>query len=99
MNAGPRQRFAVQGADGRLVLVHNCIQSLHRIIVGEQMLEIAKELDVVLMTHDEVTCVVEESAAELALQYMNKVLATPPKWAAGLPLAGDGGIGVTYADC
>ena len=99
LNAGPRQRFTVQGADGRLVLVHNCIQSLHRIIVGEQMLEIAKELDVVLMTHDEITCVVEESAAELALQYMNKVLATPPKWAAGLPLAGDGGIGVTYADC
>jgi hypothetical protein len=99
LNAGPRQRFAVQGADGRLILVHNCIQSLHRVIVGEQMLEIAKELDVVLMTHDEITCVVEESAAELALQYMNKVLATPPKWAAGLPLAGDGGIGVTYADC
>ena len=90
-----RSRTKIYGS----LLTENLIQSLHRIIVGEQMLEIAKELDVVLMTHDEITCVVEESAAELALQYMNKVLATPPKWAAGLPLAGDGGIGVTYADC
>lgn len=90
-----RSRTKIYGS----LLAENLIQSLHRIIVGEQMLEIAEELPIVLMTHDEVVSVVEESAAKLALQFMNSVLATTPAWATGLPLAGDGGIGVRYSEC
>jgi len=90
-----RARTKIYGS----LLTENLIQALHRIIVGEQMIEVSKELDVVLMTHDEVACVVEENAADLALQFMNSVLATTPTWATGLPLSSEGGIGVTYAEC
>ena len=90
-----RSRTKIYGS----LLTENIIQCLHRIIVGEQMLEIAKELRVVLMTHDEVVCVVPANDGELALQFMNKVMATTPAWATGLPLAAEGGIGETYAEC
>lgn len=81
------------------LLAENIIQCLHRIIVGDQMLEISKICKVALMTHDEVVCVVPEDAAELTLQYMNQVMAKSPAWATGLPLAAEGGIGSTYAGC
>ena len=90
-----RARTKIYGS----LATENIIQCLHRIIVGEQMLEVAKELPVVLMTHDEIVCVVEENAADVALQYMNSVLATTPTWATGLPLSAEGGIGVMYAEC
>lgn len=90
-----RARTKIYGS----LLTENLIQSLHRIIVGEQMLEIAKDLRVVLMTHDEIVTVVEEEAATLALDYMNQIISTTPAWAKGLPLSADGGIGVTYAEC
>jgi DNA polymerase len=90
-----RSRTKIYGS----LLTENLIQSLHRIIVGEQMLEIAKELRVVLMTHDEIVTVVPANDGELALQFMNKVMATTPAWATGLPLAAEGGIGETYAEC
>ena len=90
-----RQRTKIYGA----LLTENVTQCLHRLIVSEQMLEIADAgIKVVLWPYDEVVVVVPEEAAELALQFMVHAMGRAPAWAAGLPLMGEGGIGSTYAE-
>lgn len=88
------QRSKIYGG----LLTENVIQSLSRIIVGEQMLKIADKYRVVMMTHDEVVFLApwrqRISAFELALEAMS----TPPTWAGDIPLDADGGWGKTYGD-
>ena len=74
------------------LLVENETQCLHRIVVAEQMLQIADVVRVVSMTHDDVIVAVPEAAAELTLEFMVKVMSTTPSWAAGLPLAAEGWV-------
>lgn len=76
----------------------NLIQALHRIIVAEQMLEIAENWDVKLMSHDEVAALVRAEMAERALMEMGQIMKKPPKWGPSLPLASDGGIADRYGD-
>ena len=63
------------------------------------MLEIAKELRVVLTVHDAVACVVPEAQAEDAKAYIESCMSAAPKWAVGLPLSCESGMAVTYGDC
>ena len=80
--------------------VENVVQTLHRVIVAEQMLKIADAgIKVALWPYDEVVAVVPEDAAEVAKEYMIQVMKTSPEWATGLPLAAEGAIGNTYAEC
>lgn len=76
----------------------NLIQALHRIIVADQMLEIAERWDVKLMSHDEVAALVRSELAEQALIEMGQIMKAPRKWCPGLPLASDGGIADRYGD-
>lgn len=80
------------------LLTENVTQCLHRIIVCDQMLEIAEVLPVKLMRHDDVVTVVPEDSAEMALQYMTQVMAKTPDWAPGLPLTSEGKIGQALVD-
>jgi len=80
-------------------VVENACQAIARCIIGEQMLEIAKELRVVLTVHDAVACVVPEAVAEDARAYIETCMSTSPKWAQGLPLSCESGMAVTYGDC
>jgi DNA polymerase len=90
-----RSRSKIYGS----LLVENIVQCLHRIAVGQQMLQIAELCKPALMTHDEVVVVVPEDVAELTLQFMVRTMSTTPSWAPGLPLAAEGGIGKVYAQC
>jgi DNA polymerase len=108
LNAGPRSRFVVRGDSGPFI-VHNCVQALARIVVFDQMAKIDQELrrrdrleerrKVVLTVHDEIVAVVPEAEAKDTLDYMVQVMSTPPKWAAGLPVACEGDFALTYGDC
>ena len=89
-----RKRTKIYGS----LLAENFVQHMHRLIVGDQMLEIAEVCKVGLWTYDAVAVVVPESAAELTYQFMVNVLARAPAWAKGLPLAASGGIGTTLAE-
>ena len=80
-------------------VAENLCQAVARCIIGEQMLEIAKELRVVLTVHDAVACVVPEAQAEDAKAYIESCMSTSPKWAVGLPLSCESGMAVTYGDC
>jgi hypothetical protein len=50
------------------------------------------------MEHDAITCVVPEGQAQTCLNDLMKAISTAPAWAAGLPLAAEGGIGLTMGD-
>lgn len=81
------------------LLTENIVQCLHRLIVGDQMLRIADAgIKIALWPYDEVVAVVPADAAPLTLEYMVEVMKTPPAWAAGLPLAAEGGVGDNYSE-
>jgi DNA polymerase I-like protein with 3'-5' exonuclease and polymerase domains len=92
-------------------VVENVVQALARIVVFTQMARIEqalRKLDkssigrryrVVSTVHDEVIACVPDDYAEDCLKFMQEVMATPPGWAKGLPIACEGAIGDNYADC
>lgn len=91
-------------------MVENVVQALARIIVFDQMAKIDQEMrlsdnpdadaryKVVLTVHDEVCVVVPKPALSWTLSFMERVMSTPPKWCADLPIACEGGFGNNYAD-
>lgn len=80
-------------------VAENLCQAVARCIIGEQMIEIAKEFRVVLTVHDAVACVVPEALASDARAYIETCMSTSPKWALGLPLSCESGMATTYGDC
>lgn len=104
-----KKRFTAKLYGGSLT--ENVIQSLARIIVGYQMLDISRELSrmavgkydgkirkVVHMVHDEVIVVVPEEEADETKAMMERIMSTPPDWAQGLPVACEAGVGRTYGE-
>lgn len=89
-----RNRTKIYGT----LLCENLVQHVHRLIVGDQMLEIAKVLRVVLWPYDAVVTVFPENVAEEAIAFMIQELTRTPAWCPGLPLAAEGGCGLTLAD-
>lgn len=79
--------------------VENKTQALARIIVFDQMAEIAKRYKVVLTVHDEVVCCVPDEEVDQAVQFMESVMRTAPRWAPGLPIACESSVGKNYAEC
>ena len=80
------------------LLTENFVQCLARIVVGEQMLLIAKEFPVVMMTHDEVVFLADDSVAEDAYKFGLECMRYVPDWCPNLPINADGGYGKTYGD-
>jgi DNA polymerase len=80
-------------------VVENLCQAVARQVVAEQMLRIAKRYKVVLTVHDAVAVVVPESEAAEAQAYVEECMSWNPKWATGLPLACESGMGRSYGDC
>jgi DNA polymerase I-like protein with 3'-5' exonuclease and polymerase domains len=79
--------------------VENYTQAIARCIVAEQMVRIAKRYKPVLTVHDAVAIVAPESEAAEAQGYVEECMSWNPKWAVGLPLACESGVGATYGDC
>lgn len=72
------------------LLTENTVQALARVIIGEQMLKIAKKYRVVSMSHDEILAIAPELEAGTCLDFMLETMKTPPVWAPDLPLSAEG---------
>jgi DNA polymerase len=80
-------------------VVENLCQGLARIIIGEQMLMIAKKYRVVMTVHDAIACVVREEEVNTAKEYVEMCMRMRPTWAIELPLNCEIGYGKSYGDC
>ena len=80
-------------------VIENVCQALARCIISWQMVQIAKRYKVALTVHDSLVCVIQEEAASQAQEFIENVMRTSPKWAAGLPLDCESGIGKSYGEC
>jgi DNA polymerase len=80
-------------------VIENVCQALARIIIGEQMLMIAKKYRVVMTVHDAIAIVVPKAEAETAKEYVELCMRLRPQWALELPLNCEAGYGASYGDC
>ena len=80
-------------------VVENVCQALARIIIGEQMLKIAKKYRVVMTVHDAIACIAPKEEAETAKEYVELCMRLRPNWALALPLDCEAGYGESYGDC
>lgn len=103
-NAEQRLQFAYESKGvmtnvyGGLV-VENVCQAVARCVIAEQALKVAKRYPVVLLVHDAVACVAPIEEKDEAQKYVEECMSWRPKWAQGLPLACESGMGLTYGDC
>ena len=97
LNCGPRHRFVVKGLDGPMV-VHNCVQALARDVIAGNAIDFwrATRFEPVLMVHDELVFVVPEADAQGALDELQKIMRTPPKWWPELVTWSEGDIADSY---
>jgi DNA polymerase len=80
-------------------VIENVCQAIARCIIGEQMLRIGQKYRVVLTVHDAIACVVREEQVEEAQAYIEECMRWTPKWAVGLPVNCESGVGQRYGEC
>jgi len=80
-------------------VVENVCQAVARQVVAEQMLHVAKRYKVVLTVHDAIAIIAKKEEAAEAQAYLEECMSWNPKWATGLPLACESGMGDSYGDC
>lgn len=81
------------------LLTENLTQALCRIIVSDAMWRLHKDgLKIVHMEHDFIGGVCPIPEAVYWKERLLEEIATPPDWAPGIPLAAEGGYGLTLAD-
>jgi DNA polymerase len=80
-------------------IVENFTQAIARCVVAEQMLRIQKRYPVVLTVHDAAAIIAPKAEAVEAQAYVEECMSWVPKWATGLPLACESGMGESYGDC
>lgn len=80
-------------------MVENVVQALARIIVGEQMLKLRERYRPVLTVHDAAVLVVPVKEVDEAIDFVTKVMSTPPDWCLNLPVACEAKCGESYGDC
>ena len=76
--------------------VENVCQALARIIIGEQMLMIARRYRVVMTVHDAVGVIAPTTKALQAREFVEACMRIRPKWATALPLNCESKIGASY---
>jgi DNA polymerase len=80
-------------------VVENVCQALARIVIGDQMLLVAKKYQVVMTVHDAIACIVPEAEVERAVEYVELCMRIRPQWGPELPLNCESGLGKSYGDC
>jgi DNA polymerase len=80
-------------------VVENVCQALARIVIGEQMLMVAKKYQVVMTVHDAIACIVPEAEVERAVEYVELCMRIRPQWGPELPLNCESGSGRSYGEC
>jgi DNA polymerase len=77
-------------------VVENVCQALARIVIGEQMLMIARRYKVVMTVHDAVGVIAKQAEAGQARSFVEACMRIRPKWAAELPLNCESKMGASY---
>ena len=80
-------------------VIENVCQALARIVIGEQMLMVAKKYRVVMTVHDAIACIVPYEEVKTALEYVEMCMRTRPDWGMELPLNCEAGYGTDYGAC
>ena len=80
-------------------VIENVCQALARIIIGDQMLMVAKKYRVVMTVHDAIACIVPTEQVEAAQEYVEMCMRTRPDWGMELPLNCEAGAGASYGEC
>jgi len=80
-------------------VVENVCQALARIVIGDQMLMVAKKYQVVMTVHDAIACIVPEAEVERAVEYVEMCMRIRPQWGLELPLNCESGSGRSYGEC
>ena len=80
-------------------VIENVCQALARIIIGDQMLLVAKKYRVVMTVHDAIACIVPTDEVATAQEYVEMCMRIRPKWGLELPLNCEAGHGESYGDC
>jgi DNA polymerase III epsilon subunit-like protein len=80
-------------------VIENVCQALARIVIGEQMLMVAKKYRVVMTVHDAIACIAPTEQVKTALEYVEMCMRTRPDWGMELPLNCEAGYGSSYGDC
>jgi DNA polymerase len=79
------------------LFTENLTQAVARIIVANQMLEIAEKYRVVMMTHDEAVYLAPTRQAQAALDFGLEVFQTSKDWYSDIPLFAEGGYAPEYS--
>jgi len=80
-------------------LIENVCQALARIIIGDQMLMVAKKYRVVMTVHDAIACIVPDNEVKTAQEYVELCMKLRPQWGTELPLNCESGYGDSYGEC
>lgn len=80
-------------------LVENICQALARIVIGEQMLMVAKKYRVVMTVHDAIGSIVPVDERDRAKEFVELCMRLRPQWGPDLPLNCEAGYGLSYGDC
>ena len=79
------------------LLCENLVQALARIVIGVQLLAIARKYRVVMTTHDEVVTICKAAQGQKCFDFMHKCMSTTLPWCPDLPLNAEGGFDVIYS--
>jgi DNA polymerase len=77
-------------------LIENVCQALARIIIGEQMLMVARKYRVVMTVHDAVGVIAPIEEADKARAFVEACMRIRPRWATALPLNCESKMGASY---
>ena len=80
-------------------VIENVCQALARIVIGEQMLTVARKYKVVMTVHDAIAIIAPKEEAATAQEYVELCMRLRPSWAPELPLNCESGYGDSYGDC
>lgn len=80
-------------------VVENICQALARIVIGEQLLAVAKRYRVVLTVHDAICALIPEGEKDAGKEFVESCMRLRPKWALDLPLNCEAGAAIRYGDC
>lgn len=108
LEEGAKPQYAYDTKKGKAVIpnriyggkvVENVCQALARIIIGDQMLMVAKKYRVVMTVHDAIACIVPKEEIETAREFVELCMRIRPSWGPELPLNCESGYGESYGDC
>jgi len=78
-------------------IAENASQALARDIFSDMLVRVADAgHNVIMHVHDEIVVEADADKADTVLEDILKIMSTPPKWIADIPLAAEGAILTRY---